>query len=92
MFVPEGLNNKLWHIPFNRVNDELIIDMVKSNANAYYRYEYQSRAAGRRCRTTRSSTTSSCTPATGTPCAPASGSTAPGTPTWRRTWRARRPR
>ena len=40
MFVPELLNNKLWHIPFNRVNDELIIDMVKSNANAYYRYEY----------------------------------------------------
>ena len=40
MFVPEGLNNKLWHIPFNRVNDELVIDMVKSNANAYYRYEY----------------------------------------------------
>ena len=29
MFVPEPLNNKLWHIPFNRVNDELIIDMVK---------------------------------------------------------------
>ena len=41
MFVPEGANNKLWHIPFNRVDDELIIDMVKSNASAYYRYEYQ---------------------------------------------------
>jgi pimeloyl-ACP methyl ester carboxylesterase len=40
MFVPEALNNKLWHIPFNRVDDELVIDMVKSNANAYYRYEY----------------------------------------------------
>ena len=46
MFVPEGLNNKLWHIPFNRVNDELVIDMVKSNANAYYRYEYQVQGGG----------------------------------------------
>ena len=52
----------------------------------------RSRAAGRRCRTTPSTTTSSCTPATGTPCAPASVSTAPGTRTWRRTWSARRPR
>lgn len=40
MFVPEGLNNKLWHIPFNRVNSELIVDMVASNAQAYFRYEY----------------------------------------------------
>jgi pimeloyl-ACP methyl ester carboxylesterase len=40
MFVPEPVNNKLWHIPFNRVDDELIIDMVQSHANAYYRYEY----------------------------------------------------
>lgn len=40
MFVPEGLNDKLWHIPFNRVDDDLILDMVSSNAEAYYRYEY----------------------------------------------------
>jgi len=46
MFVPEGLNNKLWHIPFNRVNDELIVDMVRSNANAYYRYEYSIQGGG----------------------------------------------
>lgn len=46
MFVPEFLNNKLWHIPFNRVNDELIVDMVKSNANAYYRYEYSIQGGG----------------------------------------------
>jgi pimeloyl-ACP methyl ester carboxylesterase len=31
LFLPEFLNNKLWHIPFNRVNDELIVDMVKTN-------------------------------------------------------------
>lgn len=46
MFVPEPLNDKLWHIPFNRVNDELIIDMVDSNAAAYYRYEYQVQGGG----------------------------------------------
>jgi pimeloyl-ACP methyl ester carboxylesterase len=40
MFIEEPFNNKLWHIPFNRVNDELIVDMVHSNADAYYRYEY----------------------------------------------------
>jgi pimeloyl-ACP methyl ester carboxylesterase len=40
MFVPEQVNNKLWHIPFNRVDDDLILDMVSSNADAYYRYEY----------------------------------------------------
>ncbi len=40
MFVPEPLNDKLWHIPFNRVDDDLILDMVSSNADAYYRYEY----------------------------------------------------
>ena len=46
MFVPEFLNNKLWHIPFNRVNDELIVDMVNSNADAYYRYEYAIQGGG----------------------------------------------
>lgn len=46
MFVPEPLNNKLWHIPFNRVNDELILDMVSSNADAYYRYEYNIQGGG----------------------------------------------
>ncbi|MEU4291736.1 alpha/beta hydrolase [Kribbella sp. NPDC026596] len=46
LFIPEVLNNKLWHIPFNRVNDELIVDMVKSNADAYYRYEYSIQGGG----------------------------------------------
>jgi pimeloyl-ACP methyl ester carboxylesterase len=46
MFVPEQLNNKLWHIPFNRVDDDLVLDMVKSNANAYYRYEYKIQGGG----------------------------------------------
>jgi pimeloyl-ACP methyl ester carboxylesterase len=46
LFIPEFLNNKLWHIPFNRVDDELIVDMVKSNADAYYRYEYSIQGGG----------------------------------------------
>lgn len=46
MFVPEPVNNKLWHIPFNRVDDELVVDMVRSNANAYYRYEYAVQGGG----------------------------------------------
>lgn len=41
LFTPDALNNRLWHIPFNRVEDELIIDMVSSNASAYYRYEFR---------------------------------------------------
>ncbi|MFG1621907.1 alpha/beta fold hydrolase [Kribbella sp. NPDC049227] len=46
LFVPEPLNNRLWHIPFNRVDDELIVDMVRSNANAFYRYEYSIQSGG----------------------------------------------
>jgi pimeloyl-ACP methyl ester carboxylesterase len=46
MFVPDFLNDRLWHIPFNRVDDELIVDMVHSNADAYYRYEYAIQGGG----------------------------------------------
>ncbi|MEV6286065.1 alpha/beta hydrolase [Kribbella sp. NPDC051770] len=46
LFVPAFLNDKLWHIPFNGVNDELIVDMVRSNADAYYRYEYTIQGGG----------------------------------------------
>jgi pimeloyl-ACP methyl ester carboxylesterase len=46
LFLPEALNNKLWHIPFNRVDDELIVDMVHSNADAYYRYEFTIQGGG----------------------------------------------
>ena len=40
LFSAEGFNNRLWHIAFNRVNDELIVDMVRGNADAFYRYEF----------------------------------------------------
>jgi pimeloyl-ACP methyl ester carboxylesterase len=46
LFLPEPLNNKLWHIPFNRVNDELIVDMVSGNADGFYRYEFAIQGGG----------------------------------------------
>ncbi len=46
MFVPEHLNNRLWHIPFNRVDDELIVDMVSRSADAFYRYEFTIQGGG----------------------------------------------
>ena len=92
LFLPEFLNNRLWHIPFNRVNDELIINMVRTTPTSSTGTSSRSRAAGRRCRTRPSSTTSSSTPATGMPCAPASGSTGPGTPRSRRTSSAQEPK
>ncbi|TDW90523.1 pimeloyl-ACP methyl ester carboxylesterase [Kribbella pratensis] len=46
LFLPEFLNNRLWHIPFNRVDDELIVDMVRTNASAFYRYEFAIQGGG----------------------------------------------
>jgi pimeloyl-ACP methyl ester carboxylesterase len=46
LFEPEEVNNKLWHIAFNRVDDDLIVDMVRSNANAYFRYEFDIQGGG----------------------------------------------
>jgi pimeloyl-ACP methyl ester carboxylesterase len=46
LFLPEPDNNRLWHIPFNRVNDELIVDMVSSNAHAFYGYEFAIQGGG----------------------------------------------
>lgn len=46
LFVPEFLNDKLWHIPFNRVDDELVVNMVSSNADEYYRYEFAIQGGG----------------------------------------------
>lgn len=45
-FIDDEHNDKLWHISFNRVNDDLILDMVSSNADAYYRYEYDIQGGG----------------------------------------------
>ena len=46
LFLPDFLNNRLWHIPFNRVDDELIINMVRTNADEFYRYEFAVQGGG----------------------------------------------
>jgi pimeloyl-ACP methyl ester carboxylesterase len=46
LFVPEFLNDRLWHIPFNRVNDELIVDMVSRSADDFYQYEFDVQGGG----------------------------------------------
>jgi pimeloyl-ACP methyl ester carboxylesterase len=46
VFEDEPINNKIWHLAFNRVNDELIVDMVSSNADGFYRYEFAIQAGG----------------------------------------------
>ena len=44
LFLPDALNNRLWHILFNRVDDEVIIDMVHGNAEGFFGYEYSIQA------------------------------------------------
>ncbi|MER7244662.1 alpha/beta hydrolase [Kribbella sp. NPDC000426] len=46
LFTPETVNNRLWHIPFNRVDDELIVDMVHDHADAFFGYEFQVQGGG----------------------------------------------
>ena len=46
-FAPEPLNNRLWHIAFNRINDELTVKMVRGNEDAFYRYEFAVQSGGR---------------------------------------------
>jgi pimeloyl-ACP methyl ester carboxylesterase len=40
MFVPEPLNNRLWHIPFNRINDELTEKLVSGHEDIFFGYEF----------------------------------------------------
>ena len=40
LFVPEPLNNRLWHIPFNRVNDELTERLVQGREDLFFGYEF----------------------------------------------------
>jgi pimeloyl-ACP methyl ester carboxylesterase len=40
LFVPEPLNNKLWHIPFNRVNDKLTEQLVRGREDVFFGYEF----------------------------------------------------
>jgi pimeloyl-ACP methyl ester carboxylesterase len=40
LFVPEPLNNRLWHIPFNRVNDQLTEELVRGREDIFFGYEF----------------------------------------------------
>src|SRR5918992_2860334 len=40
LFVPEPLNNRLWHIPFNRVNDPLTEQLVRGREEIFFGYEF----------------------------------------------------
>jgi len=40
LFVPESLNNRLWHIPFNRVNDPLTEQLVRGQEDTFFGYEF----------------------------------------------------
>lgn len=40
LFVPEPINNPLWHISFNRVNDELTEQLVRGREDIFFGYGF----------------------------------------------------
>ncbi len=46
LFLDDATNRRLWHIPFNRVDDELVVNMVRGNEQQYYRYEFNIQGGG----------------------------------------------
>ena len=40
LFIPEPINNRLWHIPFNRVDDELTEQLVRGREDIFFGYEF----------------------------------------------------
>lgn len=40
LFIPEPINNRLWHIPFNRVDDELTEQLVRGREEIFFGYEF----------------------------------------------------
>jgi pimeloyl-ACP methyl ester carboxylesterase len=40
LLIPESLNNKLWHIPFNRVNHEMTEQLVRGREDVFFGYEF----------------------------------------------------
>ncbi|MEU4091760.1 alpha/beta hydrolase [Streptomyces sp. NPDC026673] len=40
LFLPERDNNRLWHIPFNRVNHELTEKLVRGREDVFFGYEF----------------------------------------------------
>lgn len=46
MFIEEAVNNKLWHIPFNRVNNVLTEKLVKGREEIFFGYEFDVQGGG----------------------------------------------
>ncbi len=46
LFVPEPVNNRLWHIPFNRVNHELTERLVQGREDVFFGYEFAIQGGG----------------------------------------------
>ena len=46
LFVPEALNNRLWHIPFNRVNHEMTEQLVRGREEIFFGYEFNIQGGG----------------------------------------------
>ncbi|MFD6974510.1 alpha/beta fold hydrolase [Streptomyces sp. NPDC059949] len=46
LFVPTPLNNRLWHIPFNRADATLVEDLVSGKEAAFYGYEFKVQGGG----------------------------------------------
>ena len=38
--LPEPINNKLWHLAFNRVNDEMTERLVRGREDVFFGYEF----------------------------------------------------
>jgi pimeloyl-ACP methyl ester carboxylesterase len=47
LFIPESLNNRLWHIPFNRV-DRLPEQLVSGREHIFFGYEFAIQAGNRK--------------------------------------------
>ena len=89
--APSRSTNRLWHIPFNRVNDELTERLVSGREDIFFGYEFaiQSGQKGLPADVQSHYFDLFSDPDT---CAAASGSIARGTPPSRRTNSARRGR
>ena len=46
LFVPEAINNRLWHIPFNRVNHEMTELLVRGREEIFFGYEFNIQGGG----------------------------------------------
>jgi pimeloyl-ACP methyl ester carboxylesterase len=86
LFVPEPINNKVWHIPFNRV-DKVPEQLIRGREDIYFGYEFAIQP-GRSSPRTWSTTTPVSSP-TANPCAVASRSIARRTRPSHRTRSAR---